>query len=177
MQPSLIAFFSASVLRCFGAATIVASTICPPMARKPAGASAASKRLNRTSIAGLPSTIVRVVADKLTPLIAQVRALVQSREGVWNPQILAGVQVSLATALALDGDQSGKNESLAESVALYRTVLDEYTRGLVPLDWATTQNDLGAALSEWQRSMRGKQALNGRPTLCAFATHFDVYPN
>jgi hypothetical protein len=37
------------------------------------------------------------VADKLTPLIAQVRALVQSREGVWNPQILAGVQVSLAT--------------------------------------------------------------------------------
>jgi hypothetical protein len=32
-------------------------------------------------------------------------------------------------------------------------------------------------LSEWQRSMRGKQALNGRPTLCAFATHFDVDPN
>src|SRR5450631_1880688 len=64
MQPSLIAFFSASVLRCFGAATIVASTICPPMARKPAWASAASKRLNRTSIADLPSTIVRVSASR-----------------------------------------------------------------------------------------------------------------
>jgi hypothetical protein len=55
MQPSLIAFFLASVLRCFGAATIVAS-------RKPAWASAASKRLNKISIAGLPSTIVRVSA-------------------------------------------------------------------------------------------------------------------
>jgi hypothetical protein len=29
----LVAAFSASVLRCFGAATIEASTICPPMAR------------------------------------------------------------------------------------------------------------------------------------------------
>jgi hypothetical protein len=36
MQPSLIAFFSASVLRCFGAATILVSMICPPMARNPA---------------------------------------------------------------------------------------------------------------------------------------------
>jgi hypothetical protein len=33
MRPALIAAFSASVLRCFGAATIEASAICPPMAR------------------------------------------------------------------------------------------------------------------------------------------------
>jgi hypothetical protein len=30
------------------------------------------------------------VADRLAPLIAQVRALVQSREGVWKPETLAG---------------------------------------------------------------------------------------
>jgi len=32
-------------------------------------------------------------------------------------------------------------------------------------------------LFERQRSMRGKSALNGWSTLCAFATHFDVDPN
>jgi hypothetical protein len=68
------------------------------------------------------------VADKLAPLIAQVRALVQSKEGVWDPETLAGVQFSLATALKLDGEQSGTNEPLVESIALYRKVLDEYTR-------------------------------------------------
>jgi hypothetical protein len=60
------------------------------------------------------------VADKLAPLIAQVRALVESKEGVWNPETLAGVQISLANALALEGEQSGKNASLVESTALYR---------------------------------------------------------
>jgi hypothetical protein len=36
------------------------------------------------------------VADKLAPLIAQVRALVENRVGVWNPETLAGVRFSLA---------------------------------------------------------------------------------
>ena len=39
------------------------------------------------------------VADKLAPLIAQVRALIESKEGVWNSETLAGVRFSLATAL------------------------------------------------------------------------------
>ena len=86
------------------------------------------------------------VADKLAPLIAQVRALVQSREGVWNPETLAWVQFNLATALAFVGEQSGKNKSLAESIALYRKVLDE-NRARVPLQWAITQTNLGTALA------------------------------
>jgi hypothetical protein len=60
------------------------------------------------------------VADKLAPLIAQVRALVQSKEGIWNPETLVGVRFSLAIALELDGEQSGTNEPLAESIELYR---------------------------------------------------------
>jgi hypothetical protein len=52
------------------------------------------------------------VADRLAPLIAQVRALVQSKEGVWNSETLAGVRFSLAMSLQLDGEQSGNNESL-----------------------------------------------------------------
>jgi tetratricopeptide (TPR) repeat protein len=87
------------------------------------------------------------VADRLAPLIAQVRALVQSKEGVWNSETLAGVRFSLAMSLQLDGEQSGNNESLAESIALYCQVLDEYPRERAPLDWATTQMNLGNALA------------------------------
>jgi hypothetical protein len=57
------------------------------------------------------------------------------------------VRVSLADALTLDGEQSGTNEPLAESIDLCRKVLDEYTRARVPLDWAATQVRLGNALS------------------------------
>jgi hypothetical protein len=48
--------------------------------------------------------------------------------------------------LALDGEQSGRNEPLAESIELYRKVLDEYSRERVPLDWAMTPNNLGIEL-------------------------------
>lgn len=88
----------------------------------------------------------RDVADKLTSLIAQVRLLVQSREGVWNPDILAGVEFSLANALALADEQSRNNELLAESIMHYHKVLEQWTRARVPVDWAKTQNDLGNAL-------------------------------
>jgi hypothetical protein len=64
------------------------------------------------------------VADRLAPLIAQVRALIQSKEGIWNPETLAGVRFSLAVALAVYGEQSGKNEPLVESIELYRKVLE-----------------------------------------------------
>src|SRR5262245_28697433 len=39
------------------------------------------------------------VADRLAPLIAQVRALADSKEGAWEPETLAGVRFSLAGAL------------------------------------------------------------------------------
>ena len=86
------------------------------------------------------------VADKLAPLITQVRALLESKEGAWKPETLAGVQFSLATALQTYGEQSGANDPLAESIELYRKVLDEWTRERVPLEWAATQNNLGNTL-------------------------------
>src|ERR1700683_5429066 len=61
MRPSLISRFSPSVLRCFGAATIVASMLWPPIARNPAAERRAAKRLNRTSIAGVPLSASRKV--------------------------------------------------------------------------------------------------------------------
>jgi hypothetical protein len=49
--PDLIASFSPSLLRCLGAATRVASTICPPLARYPDFERCLSKRANRLLIA------------------------------------------------------------------------------------------------------------------------------
>ncbi|MGQ0444111.1 MAG: hypothetical protein ACT4O2_03020, partial [Beijerinckiaceae bacterium] len=86
------------------------------------------------------------IAGKLAPLISQVRALIEKKEGVWNPEILAGVQSSLAIALLQYGEQSGQNQPLLESAELFRKVLDENTRERVPLQWAMTQMNLGNAL-------------------------------
>ena len=35
-----------------------------------------------------------------------------------------------------------------QAIAAYRSALEEYTRDRVPLDWASTQNNLGYALRE-----------------------------
>ena len=48
---------------------------------------------------------------------------------------------------ALDlGERESGTARLEEAVAAYRAALEERTRERVPLDWATTQNNLGIAL-------------------------------
>ena len=84
------------------------------------------------------------VADKLAPLIEQVRALVQKSEGVWNSETLAGVRFSLANALQIEGEQAGDQELFAEVIELYRKVFDEWTRERVPRNWAATQMNSSA---------------------------------
>ncbi|MGC2222998.1 MAG: tetratricopeptide repeat protein, partial [Methylocella sp.] len=87
------------------------------------------------------------VADRLAPLITQVGALADSKEGVWNPETLAGVRLNLAVALTTFGNQSGQNEPLAKSVELFRKVLGEWTRERDPLKWAKARTRLGFALA------------------------------
>jgi exonuclease VII small subunit len=52
-----------------------------------------------------------------------------------------------AEALYRQGDERGDNPALIHAVDAYREALQEYTRERVPLQWATTQNNLGTALS------------------------------
>jgi Tetratricopeptide repeat len=88
----------------------------------------------------------RYMADQLAPLIAQVRRLLQARNGTWNGETEAAVRYAFAQALSECGDQSGNNDMLQESIAVYRQVLERQTRERVPLEWAGTQNSLGNAL-------------------------------
>ncbi|ATB36819.1 hypothetical protein CYFUS_002234 [Cystobacter fuscus] len=89
------------------------------------------------------------IADQLGPFINKVRKLLQDgvmRPG-WSVAARASTRHLLADALTLVGRQTGENAPLEEAVAAYRTALGERTRQRVPLDWAATQNDLGAALT------------------------------
>ncbi|SOR32398.1 Tetratricopeptide domain protein (fragment) [Methylorubrum extorquens] len=51
-----------------------------------------------------------------------------------------------ASALYQRGDERGDNAALRKSAEVYRTILQEYTRDRVPLDWARIQHNLGSAL-------------------------------
>jgi tetratricopeptide (TPR) repeat protein len=52
----------------------------------------------------------------------------------------------LGNALAILGERETGTDRLEQAVTAYRAALEEWTRDLVPLDWAMTQNNLGTAL-------------------------------
>jgi tetratricopeptide (TPR) repeat protein len=51
-----------------------------------------------------------------------------------------------ADAFSRQGDERGDNQALGHAIALYRALLHEIPRKVVPLDWAAAQNNLGYAL-------------------------------
>ena len=103
--------------------------------------------LSQTRLAELTDQPGHYIANKLKPLIDQVRKLVQSKEGAWNAETLAGVQFALADALWHFGEQSGTDAPLEESIELYRKVLEKWTRDGAPRQWALAQIRLGNALA------------------------------
>jgi tetratricopeptide (TPR) repeat protein len=64
-----------------------------------------------------------------------------------------------AAALYQQGDERGDNDSLQNSVEIWRRVLTDYPRERAPLQWAATQNNLGAALEELGERERGTALL------------------
>jgi tetratricopeptide (TPR) repeat protein len=82
----------------------------------------------------------------LKPVAAKLRPLVFS-----PPPGLSGeghAQIAHAFALAQDsiGRQGGDATALEDAVTAYEIVLQHWTREKAPLQWAGTQNNLGAAL-------------------------------
>jgi hypothetical protein len=83
---------------------------------------------------------MRAAADRFGPIIRQL-----------NPAFDSVTRGSLLHSYALIcnaiGVQAGSSSELATAVDTYREALKEWTRERVPLDWATTQNNLGTALA------------------------------
>ena len=57
-----------------------------------------------------------------------------------------------AEALYRQGDERGDNSALRETIERYPILLTQRPRDRVPLDWAMTQNNLGAALRDAGRA-------------------------
>ena len=71
-------------------------------------------------------------------------------------------QNNLGNALKTLGERESGTARLEEAVAAYRAALEEWTRERVPLDWATTQNNLGNALRRSASGRAGRRASRRR---------------
>jgi exonuclease VII small subunit len=79
-----------------------------------------------------------------TKFAAQIEPLAAHPKPNWTSDSRGDVMHAYAHAIFLVGRESGDHAPL---VAAYRAALQEWTRERVPLDWATTQNNLGSALA------------------------------
>ena len=73
-----------------------------------------------------------------------------------------GAQNDLGIALAILGERQSDPQRLNEAVDAYRAALEERTQDRVPLDWAMTQNNLGAALGLGERESDLNEAVAPR---------------
>lgn len=67
-------------------------------------------------------------------------------EVIANQEVQARYREHQADALYRQGEGRGSNAALVKAIVPYHDLLEARTRERVPLDWAATQNNLGAAL-------------------------------
>jgi tetratricopeptide (TPR) repeat protein len=71
-----------------------------------------------------------------------------------------------ADALQRQGEERGDNTALRRAITVYGRALELLPRERVPLDWATTQNDLGNALAKLGQRESGTARLKEAVTAC-----------
>ena len=108
-------------------------------------------------------------ADKLAPLIDQVRKLLQAQQGAWSTETDAKVRYAFAGALSDYGDQAGDNRALQESVDAYDKVLTVWTRDRMPYGWARVQDHLSFVLRRLGDSPGGQASLESAVAACRAA--------
>jgi tetratricopeptide (TPR) repeat protein len=88
------------------------------------------------------------VADQIRPFIDELQGLINTSgdKPGWNAKALEETKRALADAFLTLGEQAGLNEPLTEAINLYQSILQSPASRDDPLDWAMTQNNLGAAL-------------------------------
>ena len=86
------------------------------------------------------ANLIALFVDRLKPLAEKPPAgfLDETRAQLWH---------AYAAGEARLGEEHGDNARLASAIAFYKKTLSIWTRDKVPLQWATTQNNLGTALS------------------------------
>ena len=83
----------------------------------------------------------------LLPVANRLALLARALPPFMRPDDRAKLLHSHGLIQSVIGEQSCESSRLEEAVAAFREALKELTRDRVPLDWATTQNNLGNALA------------------------------
>jgi tetratricopeptide (TPR) repeat protein len=86
--------------------------------------------------------------ETLRPIARRLQRITRSPPPGMSALGIADVQVAFALAISAIGEQVGDNQAVEQGIAAYRAALVEHRRGRSPLQWATTQNNLGRALLE-----------------------------
>ena len=86
------------------------------------------------------------VVHLLEPVASKLERLLASPPQGFSPKQLATVRFAFGNAATTLGEQSGRSDWLEKSVVSFQTALEVFTREVLPLDWAMTQNNLGNAL-------------------------------
>ena len=101
----------------------------------------------------------RYVVDILKPAHVRLRSITQNLPATFTPASRGTILHAQAVTAEKLGAQQGDNSILMEAVAAYRDALQEWPRERVPLRWATTQNNLGNALSTLGERENGTERL------------------
>jgi len=105
---------------------------------------------------GLGQVVAEENEEERSRLLKEALAAYQQSATVYTrdrlPQKWAETENNLGGVLLILGEQISEDDEeevkyLNESVAAFRTALEVRTRELLPLEWATTQQNLGAVLS------------------------------
>ncbi len=79
--------------------------------------------------------------------------------GIEEPALRVAYLDNYAYALYVYGSERGDNAVLAQAIEVLRSITREIRRGEMPLVWANTQNDLGAALTTFGKRESGTERL------------------
>ena len=110
-----------------------------------AGAAAEKQMLQAARAAAAEAELALTTLDytEAAQLFGQAASLVPSGE----PKERSILLRRQADAMQREGEERGDNTALQQAIPLYSRALELSRRDRAPLDWATTQNNLGSALA------------------------------
>jgi len=89
----------------------------------------------------------QVLAGLIAPAVAKLKPLAENPPASFSDEVRAQLWFAYAAGSYKLGEERGDSEKLKTAIVFYRKTLSKWTREGMPLDWATTQNNLGNALS------------------------------
>jgi hypothetical protein len=100
------------------------------------------------------------LAAIIAPVVAKLKPLAEHPPGSFSDNDKAWLWFAYAGGEYVLGEERGDNNRLQNAVRFYRQTLTILTHERAPLDWATTQNNLGTALQAFGERESGTGRLD-----------------